>query len=405
MTRTDALFLQAVAAALKNEPVAWAEPISNEEWKTLLHLAEAHRVLPMVYQAVYACPAAALAEPKLMDFFRSCSFQMVALQTWKTAEFRPLLQALRDAGVGPLVVKGITCRELYPNPDHRLSSDEDVLIPPENFPKCCEVMAQFGLTTPDPLGDAYEHPFSGKNNAQYIEIHKSLFPSEQSAYGGMNRFFRDVRSRAVDQKGIPTLHPTDHMLYLLCHAFKHFIHSGFGVRQVCDLILYANTYGGQIDWGYVLRCCREIRAEQFAAGLFRIGWRHLGFSLEASRYPVQWQAIIVDETRLLEDILRAGVYGSADEDRLHSSSLTLQAVASSRQGKAPIGSIFQTLFPPVKQMQGKYPYLKDKPVLLPVAWTDRIFKYAKSNASPADSLRIGRERSELLQQYGIVDKK
>ena len=401
MKRSHELFLQALSAALKNEYVPWDHPLSRNEWEEILSLAEAHRVLPMVFQAVYACPAAKLADKRLMSFYRSCAIQMVALQTWKSAEFHPLLQALQEAGIQPLVVKGVTCRELYPNPDHRLSSDEDVLIDPEQFAACHRVLTEFGLTTRDPDSDSYEIGYVRPDSSLYVEIHRSLFPEEHTAYGDMNRFFTDVRSRAVQQRGVPTLHPTDHMLYLLCHAFKHFLHSGFGVRQVCDLILYANAYGSQIDWNYILTCCREIRAEQFAAGLFRIGWKYFGFSLEQSRYPLQWQAIYVDETFLLEDILQAGVYGSADKDRLHSSSLTLHAVSNQKQGTS--GSIFKTLFPSARDMEGKYPYLKDKPMLLPIAWTDRILKYSKSTANPTDSIRIANNRIQLLKKYGVLD--
>lgn len=401
MKRSHELFLQALSAALKNEYVPWDHPLSRNEWEEILSLAEAHRVLPMVFQAVYACPAAKLADKRLMSFYRSCAIQMVALQTWKSAEFHPLLQALQEAGIQPLVVKGVTCRELYPNPDHRLSSDEDVLIDPEQFAACHRVLTEFGLTTRDPDNDSYEVGYVRPDGSLYVEIHRSLFPEEHTAYGDMNRFFTDVRSRAVQQRGVPTLHPTDHMLYLLCHAFKHFLHSGFGVRQVCDLILYANAYGSQIDWSYILTCCREIRAEQFAAGLFRIGWKYFGFSLEQSRYPLQWQAIYVDETFLLEDILQAGVYGSADKDRLHSSSLTLHAVSNQKQGTS--GSIFKTLFPSARDMEGKYPYLKDKPMLLPIAWTDRILKYSKSTANPTDSIRIANNRIQLLKKYGVLD--
>lgn len=403
MKREYELFLQAVEAALKNEKVTWDMDISRDEWAELLKLSEAHRMLPMVFQAVYGCPAARRADPDLMGHYRMCAMQMVVLQTQKTAEFRPLLDILRAAGVDPLVVKGITCRELYSNPDHRLSSDEDVLIDPSKFAQCHDALTSCGFSTKDPQNPAYELSYLRPNSTLFLEIHRSLFPSESQAYGDLNRFFRDVHSRSVVKMGIPTLHPTDHMLYLLCHAFKHFVHSGFGMRQVCDLILFANAYGREIDWGYVLDCCRQIRAEQFAAGLFRIGWNYLGFSLEESQYPLQWQAIYVDELPLLEDILQAGIYGSADGDRLHSSSITLQAVSDQKQGRRSTGSLLQTVFPPVDVMEKKYPYLKGKPMLLPIAWTDRLIKYSKGSAKASDTLRIGNDRIGLLKRYGILD--
>lgn len=404
MTRSQTLFLQAVHAALKNEYVDWDEPISQEDWRGLFRLAEAHRMLPMVFQAVYLCPAAQQADRELMGYYRFCSLQMVALQAQKTAEFAPVLEALRRAEVQPLVVKGITCRELYPNPDHRLSSDEDVLIHPAAFARCHKALTELGFTTRDPEEASYELSYIKEGTSLYLEIHRSLFPPESLAYGDLNRFFPEVYRRSVEKRGIPTLCPTDHMLYLLCHAFKHFLHSGFGLRQVCDLILFANHYGSEVDWEYVLECCRSIRAEKFAAGLFRIGWKYLNFSLEQSRYPLTWQAIYVDEHALLEDILQAGVYGTDDKDRVHSGNITLQAMTAQKQGGANPGSLLQTVFPPMDVMKRKYPYLKNKPLLLPIAWTDRILKYGKSTAKVSGTLRIGNERVALMKRYGILDE-
>lgn len=408
MTREKELFLAALKAAMRNEYVHWDMEISSEEWDAILHLAEAHRVLPMVFQAVYACPAAARVDRALTALYRQKAMQMVVVQTRKTAEFLPLLRALQDAGAEPLVVKGIVCRKLYPNPDHRLSSDEDVWIPPEKMEVCHRVMTEYGLRTPDPDAEDYELPYTSTRGSLYVEIHKSLFPPEHEAYGDLNRFFTNTRARSGELRGVPTMDCTDHMLYLVCHAFKHFLHSGFGIRQVCDMIFFANAYGDRIDWIRILDRCRQIRAEQFTAGIFRIGWKYLDFSLEKSRYPLQWQAIYVDEGELLEDILQAGVYGSSDRSRVHSSRITLDAFASQKRGSRKSNGLLKTVFPSAKELEGRYPYLKTKPLLLPVAWTDRILKYQKETASGAsaagESIRIGSRRVELLKRYGILDK-
>lgn len=405
MNNINTLFLDALGAALKNEQLREVN-ISSEELQGLLQLAEAHQVLPMVFEAVYGCAG---ADVRILGFYRLRSMQLVAIQTQKTAEFLPLLEQLRSAGAKPLVVKGIVCRNLYPKPDFRLSSDEDLLIAPEQTALCHDVLTKFGLQTQDPNSDAYELGYHRPDSYQYIELHRSLFPQKSEAYGDLNRFFADAHSRAVEQEGIATLHPTDHILYLILHAFKHFLHSGFGIRQVCDLTLFANAYGSQIDWKWVLECCRQIRAEKFAAAMFRIGRKYLNFSLEESRYPLQWQAILVDEVPLLEDILGAGVYGGADMSRKHSSRMTLEAVSAQNRGEANSHGLLKSLFPTARELEGRYPYLKSKPMLLPVAWTDRLVNYyrelAKTRAnSPAESIRIGNERIDLLKQYGILEK-
>ncbi len=405
MDKVQLRFLAAMRAAMEGREVQWTD-MTGEEWAALLKLAQIHRVLPLVFQAVYR--SAEGAEPGFLQPWRAQVRQQVMIQAQKTAEFLPLLDRLQAAGVAPLVVKGITCRGLYPNPDYRMSSDEDILIPAEKFPDCHRCMEAYGMTTKDQEGTAYEVPYFQEGGVLYIEVHKSLFPAENEAYGGLNRFFSDVRSRAVVQNGIPTLAPGDHLRYLIFHAYKHFLHSGFGIRQVCDLVLFANTFGREVDWEGLLADCRSIRAEKFAAAVFRIGEGYLGFDPDRAGWPESWRGIHVDTEPLLGDILAAGIYGGSDANRLHSGSLTLQAMAAQRQGGRKPG-LLKTLFPPAKALEGRYPYLKDKPILLPVAWVSRLVKYGTAARSgekdPGESLRIGRERIALLKTYGILDEK
>ena len=88
--------------------------------------------------------------------------------------------------------------------------------------------------------------------------------------------------------------------------------------------------------------------------------------------------------------------------------MTLDAVSAQNRGEAGSNGLLKSLFPTAQELEGRYPYLKDKPMLLPVAWTDRLVNYyrelAKTRAnSPAESIRIGNERIDLLKQYDILE--
>ncbi len=414
MEKVNELFLQALKASLENRQVPWEEELTSEEWAALFKLADMHHVLPMIYEAVYHCPAAAKAGPMLMPY-KMKTLQIVTLQAINTSEFLQLYTALRQAGVTPLVVKGIICRALYPQPDFRISADEDLLIPAEQFPLCHEAMLNFGMELMEPEQDilaAHEVPYVKQGSLLHIELHKSLFPPESEAYGELNGYFDSAFDRAVqeDIQGTPllTMGYTDHLFYLICHAFKHFLHSGFGIRQVCDICIFANVHGKEIDWQQVLDNCREIRADKFTAALFMIGEKYLTFDGDAAGYPDAWREIPVDEMPMLEELLDSGVYGAGSMSRKHSSNITLNAVAADRQGKQAGNGVLGSLFPSADKLSGRYPYLKEKPHLLPLAWADRIVKYRRETAASsgsnnaADSIRIGRERVELLKQYGII---
>lgn len=416
MEAVQELFLQAMRASLENKKVDWETALETEQWLTLFQLAEAHHVLPLIYDAVYSCPAARKSEENFFAPYKRRAVQMVMLQTQKTSEFLRLYEKLREAGIMPCVVKGIICRSIYPNPDYRMSGDEDILIPAEQFPLCHETMLSYGMTLSEPemdINEAYEVPYGKMGSPIYIELHKSLFPPDSAAYGDLNRFFEGITERLVEVQvqgiSVYTMAPADHLFYLICHAFKHFLHSGFGIRQVCDIVLYANAYGDQIDWERMVENCREIRAELFTTALFKIGEKYLCFDADKACYPAVWRELDVDENAMLEDLLDSGIYGGSNMSRKHSSNITLNAVSAQKQGKKAGNHVLKTVFPSAKALEGRYPYLKEHPYLLPAAWASRLIHYQKelrqtSGNDAAESIRIGNQRIELMRQYGIIDE-
>lgn len=407
-------FMMILKSAVLGQKANLDKEILPEEWQKLFSMASIHSVLPMFYEAVYASPSLQQVNAPFVAMVKRQVMQQVMMQTMRTNEFLELNKKLHAAGVRPLVVKGIICRNLYPQPDYRQSGDEDVLVPPDQFNTCHHVMMEFGMQTTEDesnLSAAYEVPYRKMGSPLYIELHKHLFPPESDAYGDMNRFFEGVFDRAIveDLEGIPvyTMGYTDHLFYLICHAFKHFLHSGFGIRQVCDIIMYANKYGSQIDWIQVLKNCKEINADKFAAALFQIGSKYLVFDPEQAAYPVIWRKIKVDEMPMLDDLLSSGIYGDSNMSRKHSSNITLDAVAAQKQGRKAKGIMLSSVFPSVGQLESRYPYLKKHPYLLPIAWCSRLWKYFKEtkhsrNNNAAEALKIGNERINLMKEYGIL---
>lgn len=414
MDITSETFLAILKSSLLGEKASLDREISPEEWQKLFGIAGIHSVLPMFYEAVYASPSLQQVNAPFVVMAKRQVMQQVMMQTMRTNDFLELNKRLHAAGVRPLVVKGIICRNLYLQPDYRQSGDEDILVPSEQFDTCHRVMMEFGMQTTEEestLSAAYEVPYRKIGSLLYIELHKHLFPPESDAYGNMNRFFDGVFDRAIveDIQGIPvyTMGYTDHLFYLICHAFKHFLHSGFGIRQVCDIIMYANKYGSQIDWMQVLKNCKEINADKFAAALFQIGNKYLIFDPEKAAYPVLWRKIKVDEIPMLEDLLSSGIYGDSNMSRKHSSNITLDAVTAQKQGRKARGIMLSSVFPSVRQLESRYSYLKKYPYLLPIAWCSRLWKYFKEtkhsrNNNVTEALKIGSERIELMKRYGII---
>ncbi len=406
--------LEALRCFLKGTKVTWEDGISAGEWRELFALCQHHQILPMVYETVYSCPALKSMPPQETQAVKSMVVRQVMIQSRKTEEFLMLYRKLLEKGLTPVVVKGIICRNMYREPDYRSSGDEDVLIPREQFRKCHDVFLENGMkpVQPDKDPDAEgEVPYYKENGILHIELHKELFSSESEAYGELNGLFADAFGRMMQEEiggvKVYTMSRTDHLLYLILHAFKHFLHSGFGIRQVCDITLYAEQYGEDIDWEYILEKCRGVHADVFTASLFDIGKKELGFDPEKACLPESWSSVEADGAELLEDLLAGGVFGDASMSRKHSSNITLQAVMEDKKGKKARPSLIRSLFPDRRYMERNYTYLKDYPFLLPAAWLSRIGRYLKESGKTdgndaKESIEIGTQRVELMKKYKII---
>lgn len=406
--------LEALRCFLNGMKVTWEDGMSADDWRSFFRLCQYHQILPMIYDIVYGCPAFAAFPQQEMQAVKGQVIRQVMVQSRKTEEFLLLYKKLLGEGLTPLVVKGIICRNMYREPDYRCSGDEDVLIPKEQFGKCSELFLANGMKMLNPEADPEkegEVPYYKAGGALHIELHKELFASESEAYGDLNGLFEGVFERAIQEEvqgvKIYTMSHTDHLLYLILHSFKHFLHSGFGIRQVCDIVLYAETYGADIDWNYILESCRGIHADVFAASLFDIGRKKLNFDPERTNYPESWKRLEADGTDLLEDLLAGGVFGDSSMSRKHSSNITLQAVTEDKKGKKAGKSLLYSLFPDRRYMEKNYAYLKSYPFLLPAAWASRIRKYLKETKQVSGnevraSIEIGNRRVDLMKKYKII---
>ena len=398
LTATERQFLHIAKAAASGGEF----PAESVDWPAVFALAGQQKLLPIVFEAVRKTPAAA-ENAALFAAVKQQVIAQVLHQTVRASEFAALYQTLRAAGLHPVVVKGQLCSRLYPLKDHRISADDDLYIPDAGFMACHEQLLANGLATDTPadeLPTADEVSYTKNGSPLYIELHRHLFDSAEDAHDELNHFFADLNPVEID--GFLAMPPHEHLLYLILHAYKHFVRSGIGLRQFCDIVLWAREYHAKIDWQRLYDQCASVHAVTFAAAAFRIARDYLSIDFDLS---APWDDSI-DVEPLLHDTLCGGVYGSNDYTRLHSSTVTLNAVKASRTGEK--SNVLSTVFPKREYLERRYPYLKKRPYMLPVAWVQRIAHYASEKQSGADSsasgsIKLAKERIELMKRYGIMD--
>lgn len=389
-------------------------------WKELFALASIHHVYPMIYEQVYRSPQFAALPSESRQSARKKMMSIVTVQTMRTDAFLKEYERLVRAGAKPLIVKGLICRELYPKPDYRISSDEDLFICKEEFEICDQILLSDGFRR---VGEALQRDmqqelpqeisYLNQETGVYLEVHTDLFPEDENSrgrYADLNDEFKNAflraKKAAVQGVTVYTMSDTDHFYYLYCHALKHFLHAGVGIRQLCDMLLMMRRSGESIDWDYLKARMERLGILQLFMSFMEIGEKYLGFSgigIESLMGIRAGEKCAACE-ELLADMLQGGVYGSSTIARIHSANMTL-AASENRNG------IWASLFPGRKYMHRQFPWLNRYPWLMPLAWGKRLLQYGSRVSAvkqsgfggETSSIRMGRQRVKLMKKYGIVD--
>lgn len=400
-------FLPILDAAIHDKPVAMQ---NNGNYGALLSMAQAHNVLPLVFEKLCELPDFK-GSPEFSAYVKSV-IGIVAAQTRRTHAFLELYRTFSAEGMQPIVMKGIVCRQLYGKLcDHRPSGDEDILIREADFEKVKTVLIAHGFVpdregiTESQLDALQEISFYHRGCGLKIEVHTNPIGKENALRAQMNDYFTDVfaypKQMVIDGTAIWTMNDTDHFLFLILHAFKHMTVTGFGIRQVMDILLYYERNESVIDISYVLDKLEGVKAKKFFSDLIHLGNQYLGFHF----VPFD-RSYCVEE--LLEDLLGNGIFGNATQAQQMARSMTNAAVEHGNGNEST--KLLRTLFPSRKYMMAGYPELVEKSWLVPVCWMRRWKKFLKNRMqnkghSVSESIEISNRKIKLLKEYGVLQGK
>lgn len=212
--------------------------------------------------------------------------------------------------------------------------------------------------------------------------------------------FKNYREVGIHGISVRTMSHTDHFLFLVLHAFRHFTCSGFGIRQVLDILLYKKEFEVCIDWNYIKEQLSRFDAFLFLSDLIYIGNKYLGFEFAPLSRPCCPE-------ELIEDLLNNGAFGNSTQVQRTANQMTGAAVFG--KGKKMIKSLtlLRTLFPSKSQLLVHNPELQMKPWLLPICWVKRwkrFITHSKNNEGnlAKESIELSQRRIKLLKKYNII---
>lgn len=381
------------------------------DWTELVQLAKDHNLLPLFMENAIK-QYSYIVRPEYDKEMREV-LGVVAAQIRRTNAFLKLYEVFAQEGLYPIVAKGLICRGLYGKlADHRLSGDEDIFIRPNEYWKAKEVLVANGyvpereLETEAQLSELQEVSFIHPKEKLHIELHLNAMGKEDEARSRMSEYFQGMfeNYREVEINGVRvrTMNHQMHLTFLILHTFKHFIGGGFGIRQMLDILLYQEKYGAEIDVIQLQETLRNFKADVFWNDMLHIGNAYFGFEL-----PVFQDANCTEE--LVEDMILCGAFGNRTQAGRTATGTILSATENYLQDKKnnSFKVVWRTIFPNRTYLVNRYPYLKEKPWLLPVEWVKRwgrFIKHSRNNGGTlaAESMKISKRRMKLLKKYDLV---
>ena len=384
---------------LKDAHLGQISQPDDYDYELLYQASIQHDVTALLYNQIYRFSN---FPDELKQQWKRKAIQINALQTIRSDAFLRLYREFLKQDLKVLVLKGIVVRSLYLQPDNRPSNDEDLYVEREHVQKAKDILLEQGFQILQESENVTV--FVNVSSGLTIEMHTTLFSEDSKAYGSYQKFFKNAFEEAqphmIQGCQVYSLSHEQHLLFLMMHFVKHFLHGGVGFRQLLDIVVYAEAFGADMKWDNIYKVLEKEHLLDLIKNLFAIGHQYLGFSFEHIVLPIDFAEDQMDFEDLLADIWDAGVFGKSSQERLHSSTITLSAAEGRK-------SFRSTLFPSLKLMQQKYNYLKGAPFLLPVAWGSRIFHYFfdRKEGSAKGAIEIGNQRVRLLQKYGIIEEK
>lgn len=390
---------QLLLELLRDARLGRPSPVQPCDFQRMYTLSKEHEVSALVYNQIYHFPD---FPPELKAQWSREALTGNALQTMRTHRMVQLCQVLRSGGIDVLVVKGAVLRSLYPQPENRPSNDEDFYIPLEQVQSATRLLTDVGALLRHE--GRYENAFLDTGCSLSIELHGKLFDPETRILAGYQKLFEngfaDPAIHRIEGVEICSLSHDLHFLFLMTHLAKHFLFSGVGIRQILDIVMYSEAFREQINWNGVYEKLEQLDLLTLTANVMEIGRRY--FEMDPA-VPVP--QVPPDCDALLEDIMGAGIFGATSQARIHSAPFTLAAA----DGKKPVsgGMLLERVFPAGADLakRSEYAYLREKPWMLPVAWTSRLHSYLSSRESGSqerETLDMSARRVALLRKYGVI---
>lgn len=338
----------------------------NIDWDKIIEESNAHSVTGLLYPALKKYDNSKL-DIDVLNSLKKSTFISAVQQSKHIKETAKILELFNKNNIPVIVLKGLVIRNYYPMPDLRTMCDSDVIIHKEDLEKVRTLLLNEGFREEEDAGHHIAFFKFGFNLEVHWTLANETFRKGQECF--QEHIWNDARKIQVDGVDTLALSLEDQALHFCAHMASHMAISGFGVRQLADLVLLVEHEGKNINWNNFIEKAKKSGLYKFSLGMFKV-CNYL-FNMEI---PKELNDGNNDEEVIklvVDDIFTGGVYGQRDL------SFTFRAqVGYDIEDDSTFSMIkryIEIILPPPSKLSDRYVYAKKHKILLPVAWIHHIW--------------------------------
>lgn len=375
--------------------------LSAEKWDEILETAKKHNVLSLLCDTVEGLKCVPEYVVRRTEEYTRKICQVNYRLFIMT---RLIIESLEREGIKSCVIKGIATAAEYRIPEVRKSGDIDILLADASkINAAVEVMEQLGFVKDEKQWTLHHVVMTkGKVIAEVHTRPAEPFDSDSiNAY--MESLMSDVKTHMREDEvfGISfrKLDDAYHAYELLLHMIQHFLNSGFGLKLLCDWVVFWNKERDSADCETYLKMINDSGVKKFSDTVTSVCIKYLGLN----ENNVGWmqlsddarngkQSAYTDE--FMNEVIRSEEFGKNSSDRV---------VAVRGTG---ISAYFKELH---HQMKNSFPRAGKCFLIWPLLWFITAFRFIRNNrkvrhVSTLKVLRSAKGRGKLVEQMELFNR-
>lgn len=388
MNQTEQVFLSLLRDYVCGQKL---KALPNVDWQALYNLAQSHNVTGLVGRILADLSTDHRPPKALAVAFRQGMGQTLMAYEKRMAAVQVMEQTLTDAQIPYLTVKGACTAAAYPDPSLRTCGDTDIVLTPEHQREAVKTLEQRGFAkkvTHDDVVMLTLHGFE-------FELHTRLESINDGSRALLaNPFAPEVAYNK--SKNIWVLQPVYAVYYTVLHLLHHIKTGGAGVRMLLDtdlLLRKDSTLAPQ-----VLELAERSGLERSFGCILALCKQWLDTPL-----PCSVPALDTDTVeKFAAVILGGGVFGHGNGNTGAVFLARQKAVKGDNTPFTRLVALFRYCFPKADYMAYQFPYLTQRPCLLPFAYLHRfcrgLFRNRTHSAAALQAIAGKNQGAALLHQ-------